>query len=104
MKDKWERYSAEEHQRMMEMWQMGYSVSRISRALGRTEQSIHYHANRNRDDFPARYLRATEEERAEMVALRAKGWTYEKIARYIGVSDGTVRRYANDGKIAKKGR
>ena len=84
-------YTIGEHDTMVKMWAEGASVPAIACALNRTVHGIYYYTHKNRDDFPIRKLRVTDQERAEMRKLREQGWTYERIGKYLGISFSTVR-------------
>ena len=86
-------YTTGERDMMARMWAEGRSAREIAEAVNRTETAVHKYADANRDLFPRRNVRLSDEEHEQMLALREQGKSYAEIGKYLGVSDETVRRH-----------
>lgn len=77
----------------VQMWRDEKSCKAIADAFGTSVSHICRLACNHRDDFPARYGRATDEIVERMHELRDEGMTFEQIAAAVGVSKSTVQRH-----------
>lgn len=72
------------------MWSDGVPVREIARILGYSENYLTAYASRNRERFPSRRRRVTEEQIARMRVLREIGMSMYRIAKEMGVSRSSV--------------
>jgi DNA-directed RNA polymerase specialized sigma24 family protein len=93
---RWRRYTEAERATMMRMWDEGWSLDEIARAVDRTESGVHAYISLHRRDYPYRKIWTTEEERDQMVTLREQGMSYVEIGKYLGINSETVRRHCQE--------
>lgn len=77
---------------MRDMWHRGMSMKEIASAVGCTMSAVGYEISTNREEFPRRNHKVTDEDELSMLVMWASGATMTKIADVIGCNRQTVKR------------